>query len=124
MTIKDAYKRALSLDATTMEQDDSILDSVVDLTNMFLLATFDNENAIRLVRHMSPLSSPPVLKSIDDTVPYNDRLVGEGLVYYLASYLMKAGDDNTWSSRYYDMYINAVNMDTPILRNDAFDIWR
>lgn len=123
MTVQEAYEIALSLDFSTTEQDDSMYDHAVAITNLFLSETLANENAIRHEAHMVELAAAPVLKAMTDTVPYNERIVSGGLPLFMAHMLMKDDGDNIWASRYYNMYLNAVQANTPLVHTDSIDFW-
>ena len=124
MTVKEAYDIALSLDQSTEEQDDSLYAHAVNLTNTWLAEVLDNENAIRIMEHMAPFTSAPILQRITDTVPYSDKLTRSALPFFLAHQLLKDDADNVWAARYYDMYINAVQMATPFIPTPMRDCWR
>lgn len=121
MTVQDAYEKALSLDDTTIKQDDSFEPHILNWTNLFLMEMLDNENSIREYHHEPLLGFAPELTSLDDVIPYHDGLVA-ALPYWIASQISKSDKDNVWSSRYYDMYYNRVNSKTPFLQKH-FDVW-
>ena len=123
MTVNEAYKIALSLDDTTTEQDDSLRVHMVNYTNLFLIETFRNENAIRQMNHRPLLKAVPYVYNVTDSIPYDEELVRSALAFFIASQVAKADADNAWASRYYDMYINAVNAVTPFLDEPNFDVW-
>lgn len=124
MTVQDAYEIALSLDFSTPRQDDSMLDHAVAFANMFLSETLANENAIRHEAHMVELAAPPILTDMRDTIPYSDKIVNGGLPLFMAHLLMKDDGDNVWASRYYDMYLNTVQANTPLTHQETCDVWR
>jgi len=123
MTLNEAYQVALSLDDTTTTQDDSLRPHIVNWTNLFLVETFRNENAIREYYGRPLLKAMPSVSSMTDSVPYDDELVRSGLPFFLASQVAKTDADNAWASRYYDMYMNAINTITPILNTENKDVW-
>jgi hypothetical protein len=123
MTVNEAYKIALSLDDTTTEQDDSLRPHMVHYTNLFLVETFRNENAIRKMNHRPLLRAIPSVSSIGDSIPYDDEMVRSGLPFFIASQVAKSDADNSWASRYYDMYMNAVNAVTPFIDEPNIDVW-
>lgn len=124
MTVKEAYERALALDGCTVQMDDTMRDKMVHLTNLFLAETWENENQIRIDEHARPLANPAEVKRIEDTIPYSYKLIASALPFWLAHQILREGDDNAWASRYYDMYLNAVQSATPILRTPLLDVWR
>ena len=124
MTVNEAYKIALSLDDTTTEQDDTLRPHIVNWTNLFLVETFRNENAIRKMNHRPLLKAIPSVYNETDTVPYDDEMVRSSLPFFLASQVLKSDADNIWASRYYTMYTNAVDAVTPILKYPEEDVWR
>lgn len=124
MTVQDAYEIALSLDFSTPQQDDSMYDHAIAITNLFLSETLANENAIRHEAHMAELAAPPTMTAFDETIPYSDKIVNGGLPLFMAHILMKDDGDNVWSSRYYNMYINTVQANTPLTHDHTIDVWR
>lgn len=122
MTVNEAYQIALSLDDTTTEQDDSLRPHMVNYCNLFLLETFRNENAIREHNKRPLLKSVPLVYNITDSVPYDEELVRSAFPFFIASQVSKSDADNVWASRYYDMYLNAVNSVTPFLEGQV-DVW-
>ena len=123
MVVNEAYKIALSLDDTTTEQDDSLRPHMVQYTNLFLVETFRNENAIRKMNHRPLLRAIPSVSSVNDSIPYDDEMVRSGLPFFIASQVAKSDADNAWASRYYDMYMNAVNAVTPFIDEPNIDVW-
>lgn len=123
MTVNEAYKIALSLDDTTTDQDDSLRPHMVNYTNLFLVETFRNENAIRKTNHRPLLRAIPSVSSISDSIPYDDEMVRSGLPFFIASQVAKSDADNAWASRYYEMYINAVRDVTPFIDEPNIDVW-
>ena len=122
MTVNEAYEIALSLDDTTTEQDDSLKVHMVNYTNLFLVETFRNENAIRQANHRTLLKAIPNVHSINDSIPYDDEMVRSALPFFIASQVLKSDADSAWASRYYDMYLNAVQSVTPFI-HEQFDVW-
>lgn len=123
MTVNEAYVIALSLDDTTTEQDDSLRVHMVNYTNLFLVETFRNENAIRRMNGRKLLTSVPFVTNLDETIPYDEEMVRSGLPFFIASQVKLTDADNAWASRYYDMYINAVNEVTPFIDEPTIDVW-
>ena len=123
MTINEAYVTALSLDDTTTEQDDSLKVHMVNYTNLFLVETFRNENAIRKMNGRPILHAIPSVHDLGDSVPYDDEMVRSALPFFLASQIKLTDANNAWASRYYDMYLNAVNEVTPFIDEPTFDVW-
>lgn len=123
MTVNEAYKIALSLDDTTTEQDDSLRPHMVHYTNLFLVETFRNENAIRKMNRRPLLRAIPSVSSVNDSIPYDDEMVRSGLPFFIASQVAKSDADNAWASRYYEMYINAVRDVTPFIDEPNIDVW-
>jgi len=123
MTVNEAYKIALSLDDTTTEQDDSLRVHMVNYTNLFLAEVFRNENIIRKMHHRPQLKAIPYVYSINDSIPYDEELVRSALPFWIASQVAKTDADNAWASRFYDMYLNAINAVTPFDDEPTFDVW-
>ena len=123
MTVNEAYKIALSLDDTTTEQDDSLRVHMVNYTNLFLNETFRNENAIRKMNHRPLLKAIPYVYSINDSIPYDEEMVRSGLPFFIASQIKLTDENNAWASRYYDMYLNAVNAVTAFIDEPNIDVW-
>ena len=49
--------------------------------------------------------------------------IRSGLPFFIASQVAKSDADNAWASRYYDMYMNAVNAVTPFIDEPNIDVW-
>lgn len=123
MTVNEAYEIALSLDDTTTEQDDSLKVHMVNYANLYLSETFRNENAIRKVKGRQQLTAVPFVTSISDAISYDDEMVRSSLPFFIASQIAKSDADNVWASRYYDMYLNAVQSITPFVDDANVDVW-
>ena len=123
MTVNEAYVIALSLDDTTTEQDDSLKVHMVNYTNLFLVETFRNENAIRKMTGRPKLGAVPFVTDIEDYVPYDEEMVRSALPFFIASQVKLTDANNAWASRYYDMYINAVDAVTPFIDEPTIDVW-
>lgn len=123
MTVNEAYQIALSLDDTTTEQDDSLKVHMVNYTNLYLSETFRNENAIRKVKGRQLLTAIPFVTDIGDAISYDDEMVRSSLPFFIASQVSKSDADNVWASRYYDMYLNAVQSITPFVDDSNIDVW-
>jgi hypothetical protein len=65
----------------------------------------------------------PYVYSINDSIPYDEEMVRSGLPFFIASQVAKSDADNAWASRYYDMYMNAVNAVTPFIDEPNIDVW-
>lgn len=123
MTVNEAYQIALSLDDTTTEQDDSLKVHMVNYANLFMVETFRNENAIRKANGRPELKAIPQVHNIGDSIPYDDEMIRSGYPFFVASQVSKSSADNVWASRYYDMYLNAVQSITPFLDDPNIDVW-
>lgn len=121
MTVQNAYEMALSLNDTTIRQDDSYEPHILNWTNLFLQEVLDNENAIREYHGEPVLGFAPRVTSFSDVIPYHDGLV-TALPYWIASQILKSDKDNVWASRYYDMYYNRINSKTP-MKQLHIDVW-
>ena len=128
MTVQNIYEIALSFDATTTAQDNSLAPHVLNWLNVALLDTLHVENTLRHFEERELLTAAPMLQSMDEEVPYHDLLVRNAFPYFIASQILKDDDNNTWASRYYDMYVNAVAEASLMLPQDEFDLhtdmWR
>jgi len=126
MKVNEIYAAALSLDSTLREQDDSLKPHVLSWVNICLQDMLCTENSILLWEGKEMLREAPQLTSMDDEVPYHAQLVRTALPYFIAHQILKDDDNNAWASRYYDMYLHAVNEAAVMLPQDGSetDVWR
>lgn len=109
MTVKDIFSAALSLMFEPEGNSESFAPYALPFLNLLLPELFDQENELRKAQGKELLAAIPQLKTLDDTVPYDDRLTRGALPYGLAAKLVL--DDNDMGKVVYfeQHYVNSVN---------------
>lgn len=98
MTGRDVYRRAAAL-LGQEERDAAYFEPIaLSCLNQMLADCLWQENALCKAFHRAPYHAPPELLSLEDEVPYDERMVSTCFPYRLAALLI-AGENRREYSR-------------------------
>ena len=123
MTGNELYEQALALVPAHAGEDDGMRRYVVGWLNLAMNETLHAENSLRQRRGEPVLDSAPLLRTMEDTVPYSPELVRYAFLYFVASLLCKDDDDNYWAQDYRTRYVVAVSEALRLRPGHVADVW-
>lgn len=109
MTGKDLYILASS---TLYEGDGEDLDSKkfsVPFLNILLQEALPVENGLREAEGAEKLGQAPLLQSLEEDIPYHDRLLRVAIPYGLAWQYRQEAMDNYWATIYRNLFTEALD---------------
>ena len=112
MLVKDIYENALALNIATMDDEEKMDFFALKFFNLLLYETKANNNCIRRKKGLDLLTEVPVVKDMEDEMPYEKELYAP-FSYGLAAKLLTAQEETTLGMFYQNQYINLLQMVTP-----------
>lgn len=107
MTVRDVYVIAAAFIGDRENDDQDEIDFAPIYFRTLLQEALPAENRIRVAEGLAELTEAPAL-SIDDTIPYSDKIVRGALPYGLAWQYHQDAGNLSLASQYRNMFIEAV----------------
>ena len=108
MTVNDLFLNALPIFAETDASDSDYQALAIPHTNMCLAETFEVNNRMRMRAGLDPFTKIPSVSSMDDEIPYEEKLVRLALPYGLAEKLYFDEENDGRLSMFKQEYANRV----------------
>lgn len=119
MKARDIYSIAKGL--MFEKQSSTIYDNfVVPNINKILTETFEENNMARMFKGIAPLTEVPLIKTVDDDIPYETEFLNNILPLGLAAYFF-IDDDLSKFSIYITDYKNARIINQKMVSQEVID---
>jgi hypothetical protein len=112
LTAKEIYENALALNISYIDDEDDMSFFAVKLLNILLAELFLHNNQIRQKKRLNPLEKPIAIKSLDDTIDYENELYAP-MCYALAAKLLQAQEETSLAAVYNNQYVTLLELITP-----------
>ncbi len=112
MKVKDIYENALALNISRMDDEDNLEFFAIKLFNLVLSEVFVYNNQLREKKGLQLMEKAPIVKSIDDEMPYENELYAP-LSYGLASKLLSAQEEMNLAGLYNNQYVILLQLTCP-----------
>lgn len=109
MTAQQVYSAALALLFETEGSAGDYNIYALPLMNLLLPELFDVNNSILKAEGKIPLTDIPVLSSLSENIPYDEKLLRSSLPYGLAAKLVYDDNDMEKVGYFHQLYVNSVN---------------
>ena len=109
MTVKEVYERGISHLPEVPSDNPDLQNYVVNWVNEMLAETFHIENSIRKHYGGELLKEPQVVKTLNDDIQYNWRLVFTAFPYGIAAQAFVDDDNDYRSNKYGQQYVLRCN---------------
>ena len=108
MTGQDIYVLASAILFEGDNEDTDAKKFTVQFLNHLLFEALAAENGLRLRDGQTALDKPPLLKGIEETVPYHDRLCRTALVYGLCWHFFENMQNTYESELYRKLFVSSL----------------
>lgn len=82
---------------------------VVTHFNTLIPELYETEQSIRTAKGEELLTEVPFIASLDDVIPYDERILRGAMPFGLASYIVLDDNDMSRVAYFRQLYVNAVN---------------
>ena len=121
MKVKEIYETALSFLFEAPNEDKSFKENTPKLLNVLLVEALPYENSIRKSNGQVEAPMAPVVKTLDDEVPFSDSICRLALPYGLCSHFYTDEGDSYRSQDYRLRFIDALNELSKAIVTDTVD---
>lgn len=122
MTVQTAMERALALLPVKPAQTDGLMDYALHWANLAAAECLPCENAIRAERGEEELAAAPEFSSLQDEIPFEDRVLAP-FVYALGSLAAKDDGDSEWMNILRARCSGLLQELTPWVRDSIEDVY-
>lgn len=123
MTANEVHEAALSLLFENRATAGDYNTFALPLLNLMLPELLETENAIRRVAGEKELDQAPKIDSLEEEIPYDERLLRGALPYGLAAKLVYDDGDMSKVGYFQQLYVNAVNSFAQIVPEQVVDVY-
>ena len=123
MTANEVHEAALALLFENRATAGDYNTFALPLFNLLLPELLETENGLRRAAGREELEQAPLLGSLEEQIPYDERLLRGALPYGLAAKLVYDDGDMGKVGYFPQLYVNAVNSFAQLIPEQVVDVY-